>query len=92
MTTGTSQPAQEQQRQLGGHQAGADDPDLGHRTRECGVRGAGGLAGPLPHQVEGVQAGPQLRAHDQVGQRLVLGGEPPARSAVLAAAISSSAR
>ena len=73
ITTGTLQPAQEQGGQLAGHQAGPDDADLGHRPGQRAVRGAGGLAGPLADQLERVQAGPQLRAHDQVGQSLVLG-------------------
>ena len=33
-------------------------------------------ARPLLHQVERVEAGPQLGTHDQVGERLVLGREP----------------
>ena len=57
------------------------------------VRRAGRPLGPPLHQVEGVQAGAQLLAHDQVGERLVLGGECRRRGRrSLAAAISSSAR
>ena len=87
------EPAQEEQRQLAGHQAGADDTDLGDRPGQPGLRRAGRLLGPPLHQVEGVQAGAQLLAHDQVGQALVLagvGGRPGRRS--WPAAISSSAR
>ena len=47
--------AYEQQRELAGHQAGADDADLGHRARQRPVRRAGGALGPLLHQVEGVE-------------------------------------
>ena len=67
------EPPHEQQRQLGGHQAGADDADLGDLAGQRLVRRAGRPLGPLLHQVEGVEAGPQLVAHEQVGQRLVLG-------------------
>ena len=53
---------------------------------------AGRLA-RLLHQVEGVEAAAQLLAHDQVGERLVLGREAArSRSPSFAAAISSSAR
>ena len=75
--------ADEQQRELAGHQAGADDADLGDRAGQRLVRGAGRPLGPLLHQVEGVEAGAQLVAHDQVGERLVLGGEAVVAVAVL---------
>ena len=65
----------EQQRELAGHQAGADDADLGDRSRERLVGRAGRPLGAMLHEVEGVQAGAQLVGHDQVGERLVLGRE-----------------
>ena len=87
------QAAQEQQRELRGHQTGADDADLGDRARQGLVRGAGRALGALLHQVEGVDAGAQFAAHDQVGERLVLGVEALLRrSPFLAAAMMSSAR
>ena len=67
--------AREEQGELAGHEAGADDADLGHRSGEGLVRRAGRALGPLLHEVEGVEAGPQLVGHDEVGERLVLGGE-----------------
>ena len=54
---GHPEPAYEQQRELAGHQAGADDADLGDRTGQRLVGCAGGPLRPLLHQVEGVQAG-----------------------------------
>ena len=66
-------PAQEEGGQLAGHQAGADHPDLGHRSGQAGVGCPRRLAAALADQVEGVQTGPQLGAHDQVGQYRVLG-------------------
>ncbi len=69
------QAAQEEQRQLRGHQARADDADLGDRTGQGLVRGTGRALGALLHQVEGVDARAQLAAHDEVGQRRVLGVE-----------------
>ncbi len=65
--------AQEQQRELAGHQTGADDTDLGDRAGQVLVRRAGRALAALLHQVEGVDAGAQFTAHDQVGERLVLG-------------------
>ena len=50
-------------------------PTLVDRPGQRRVRGTGGLARPLLHEVEGVEAGAQLRAHEQVGQGLVLGRE-----------------
>ena len=73
----------EQQADLRGHQASPDHADLGHRPRQRLVRGAGRAPGALLGQVEGVQAGCQLIAHDQVGQGLVLGGERLVPAAVL---------
>jgi len=70
------EPAHEQQGELAGHQAGPNDADLADRTGQCLVRCTGRMAGPLLHQVERIQPGPQLRAHQQVGEGLVLGGEP----------------
>ena len=52
------EPAEEEQGQLGGHQAGPDDADLGHRSGQDRVRGAGRLLGPFLQQIEGVQARP----------------------------------
>ena len=75
ITTGHLQPPGEQQRELRGHQPGADDADLGDRAGQRRVRGAGRPLGALLDQVEGVEPGAQLLAHDQVGERLVLGGE-----------------
>ena len=67
------QAAQEEQRKLRGHQARADHADLGDRAGQALVGGTGGTLGALVHQVEGVQARAQLIAHDEVGQRGVLG-------------------
>jgi hypothetical protein len=75
-TTGAQLAAREQQRQLTGHQPGADHADLGHRPGQRPVRRAGRPAGALLHEIERVQPGAQLVAEDQVGQRLVLGREP----------------
>ena len=69
------QPAGEQQRELARHQTCAHDPDLGDGAGECLVRRTRGLPGPPLHEVERVQPGPQLVGHDEVGERLVLGGE-----------------
>ena len=57
------EPLGEQQRELAGHQAGADDADLGHRPGERLVRSAGRPLGALLHQVEGVEPGAQLVGH-----------------------------
>ncbi len=65
----------EQQRELAGHQSGADDADLGDRAGQRLVRRTRRPLGALLHEVEGVEARGQLRGEDQVGQRLVLGGE-----------------
>ena len=65
----------EEQRELAGHQAGADDADLGDLAGQRLVGRAGRALGPLLHEVEGVEPGAQLVAHEQVGERLVLGGE-----------------
>jgi hypothetical protein len=67
------EPLREQQRHLRGHQPGADDADLGDRAGQRPVGGAEGTLGALLHEVEGVEAGAQLLAEDEVGQRLVLG-------------------
>lgn len=74
--------AGEQQADLRGHQAGSDHADLGHRAGQGLGRRAGRVPGPLLGQVEGVQPSAQLIAHDQVGQRLVLGGEALVPAAV----------
>jgi hypothetical protein len=65
----------EQHGQLAGHQAGTDDADLGDLAGQGPVRRTGRALGALLHQVEGIEAGAQLVAHEQVGQRGVLGGE-----------------
>ncbi len=53
----------------------------------------GGLLGAALHQVEGVEAGAQLVAHDEVGERVVLGRETGVAVAECwAFAMSSSAR
>ena len=70
------EPPGEQQRDLRGHQPGADHADLGDRAGQRFVRGAHGLAGPLLGQVEGVKPGPQFVAEQQVGEPVVFGGEP----------------
>lgn len=67
--------ADEEHRQLAGHEAGADDADLADRAGERLVGGAGRSLRALLHEVEGVQPGAQLVTHEQVGQGLVLGGE-----------------
>ena len=67
--------AYEQQRELAGHQAGADDADLGHRPGQRLVGRAGGPLGPLLHQVERVERGEQLGGRDISSQGVVLGGE-----------------
>ena len=77
------EPPYEQQCQLARHQAGADDADLGDRAGQRLVRRTGRALGPLVHQVEGVEAAAQLLAHDQVGERLVLGREPAVAVVVL---------
>ena len=46
----------EQQGQLAGHQARADDAHLGDRTGQRAVRSAGRTPGPFLDQLEGVQA------------------------------------
>ena len=66
-------PSDEEERQLARHQAGADHTDLGHRPGERAVRGADRTPGALLDQVERVQPGSQLVAHQQVGERVVLG-------------------
>ena len=65
----------EQQRELAGHEPGADDADLGDRTGEGLVRRAGGALGAALHEVERVEPRAQVVAHDEVGERVVLGGE-----------------
>ena len=67
--------AGDEQGELARHQAGADDPDLGDRPSQRRVGRPGGLAGAALHEVERIQAGAQLVAHDEVDERLVLGGE-----------------
>ena len=58
------EPLGEQQGQLAGHQAGADDAHLGHRPCQRPVgRARRPLRAPL-HQVEGIEPGTQLIAHD----------------------------
>ncbi|MGX1117076.1 hypothetical protein RKD37_002439 [Streptomyces ambofaciens] len=67
------QAAQEEQRELRGHQAGADHTHLGDRAGQRLVRGARGALAALLDQVEGVDAGAQFAAHDEVGEGQVLG-------------------
>ena len=55
------EPAGEQQGELAGHQAGADDADLGDRPGQGPVRGADRPLGALCDEVEGVQAGAAAR-------------------------------
>ena len=82
----------EQQGELARHEPGADDADLGDLAGQGLVGGAGGTLGPPLHQVEGVEPGPQLVAHDEVGERLVLGGEGLVASRGPGCATSSRAR
>ena len=70
-----AQVAGEEQGELAGHETGADDADLGDLAGEGLVGSAGRALGALLHEVERVEPGAQLVGHEQVGQRLVLGGE-----------------
>ena len=72
---GDAEAPDEEEGELAGHQPGADDADLGDRAGQGLVRGAGGALGPLLDEVEGVEPGAQLVGHDEVAERLVLGGE-----------------
>ena len=72
------QAAQEQQRELRGHQTGAHDADLGDRAGQGLVRGTRGTLAALLHEVERVDAGAQFATHDQVGEGHVLGVVSPA--------------
>ena len=58
-------------------------PTFDDRPGQRLVRRAGRALGPLVHQVERVEAAAQLLAHDQVGERLVLGREPAVAVVVL---------
>ena len=80
------QPAHEQQRELAGHQAGADDADLGDRLRERLVGRADRALGALLHEIEGVHGCRELVAGDEVGERLVLARRSPRPSSPLLAA------
>ena len=71
-TTGSAQPAQEQRRELRGHEPGAGDPDLRHRAR-LGGRATGASAGTPLDEVERVERRLRLRREEQVGERLLLG-------------------
>ena len=82
--------AYEQQRELAGHQAGADDADLGDRAGQRLVGGTGRTLGALLHQVEGVERGQQLGRLRHRLEGVVLGGE--ARVAVGVARGRRSAR
>ena len=74
-TTGTSSRCTNSSASWLAMRPGADDADLGDRAGQRLVRSAGGPLGALLHEVEGVQARAQLVAHDEVGERVVLGGE-----------------
>ena len=50
----------EQQSQLPGHQAGADNADLGHIASEREIRYASGFPTPLLDEVERVHRRPEL--------------------------------
>ena len=65
--------AHEQQRQLAGHQARADDADLVHLARQRLVRRTGRALRALVDQVERVQPGPQYVGHEQFGEPVGLG-------------------
>ena len=69
---GHLQAPHEQQRELAGHEAGADHADLGDRARDRLVRRPGGTLGALLHEVERVDARAELVARDQVGERVIL--------------------
>ena len=86
-----AEPLREQRRDLRRHETGADDADARDGLCERPVGRAGGLLA-TGDQPERVHAGPHLVAHDQVGERLVLGRERVGRSRSRAAATRSSAR
>src|SRR5207253_2354067 len=65
------EPPEHERRELGGHQAGADDPDLADGPR-VGGRFAGRVLGPALDQVEGVERGLRLAAGEQLADRLFL--------------------
>ena len=67
------EPAQEQRRELRRHQAGADDADLLDPPRLRVGNPDALLDAPLD-EVERVDAGLRLRAGEQVGERVLLGG------------------
>ena len=67
--------AQEQQRELARHQAGADDADLRDLLRERLVGRADRALGALLHEIERVHGCRELVAGDEIGQRVVFTGE-----------------
>ena len=62
------EPAEEQQRELAGHQPGPDDADLGDRSGQAAVGRAGGLAARFCTRSKAYRPARSSRAHDQVGQ------------------------
>nr|BFF11335.1 hypothetical protein GCM10025699_26380 [Microbacterium flavescens] len=72
---GHLQLAHEQQRELAGHEAGADDADLRHLLRESLVGRTHRTLRPLLDEVERVHGCRELVARDEIGERLVLAGE-----------------
>ncbi len=67
--------ADEEQRELAGHEAGADDADAADLTSERAVGCSGGTLGALVHQIEGVQTRAEFVRQEEVGKSLVLGRE-----------------
>ena len=65
--------AQEQRRELGGHQPGADDADL-LDPPWLRLGDADALLDPPLDEVEGVHPGLRLRAGQEIGERVLLGG------------------
>ena len=76
---------EEEQRELAGHEAGADDADLLHAPR-LGVGHPDTALRAALDEVEGVDGRLRLRAREEVGERVLLGAvallERPGRSAL----------
>ena len=76
MTTGTCRRRTKSSANWRCHEAGTDHADLGDLPGELLVGRAGRALRALLHEVERVDARAELVAGDEVGERLVLGGEP----------------
>lgn len=72
---GHLQLAHEQQRELAGHQAGADDADLGDLLGQRLVGGTDRALRALLHEIEGIHRSGELITRDEIGQGLVFSGE-----------------